>query len=879
MIETYRNLKNKLFLCLCWMLLLGGVGACSRKNTLKKDEYLLGNQSFEGNKAVKTEVLESLLPQRPNKNFLAIPGATVSLWVYQAFDKTYDRTKPKARLDSLRREYERSVENNLNNPRKLAKIRQKYGRLTTKYIKKVEGGNGIMRTVGEPPVYFEEKNARANASKIRDYLVREGYRDAQVKVEMDTAFGRIKTTYKITEGLPHRWREVDLLTHTDPVIDSLLRHHRQESYLKSGQNYRYEDIKNESKRIETLLQNNGYFAFNQNYLKPVQNALGKVYGGFLIDTSAHDPVLDTLYQIMDIKGLQINPPRNQLAHRQYRFGAVAFRVENLPGEPITDERDSVRYRGLQYFFTPQHYYAPKVLDSKILIRPGQLFRVADFRETERQLAVLDQFRIINIETDTTNGEVKTLIKVLPQDKYQITSEGGVNVVQNLPGPFVNGTFRIRNVFKRLENFEFSLRGAYDWQFGIFNNQSLVRTLELGANTALIFPRILFPGRLAAQLSRLTPRTIVSLGYNYSNRDVFSPDPEFKRGGFQASLRYTWKRSNYEYLSFTAADFSVLRSQKSNNFGAALDTLFVQSGNPLKFSFESAVISGMSFSYTFNNNVIGQNNRAHYWRFFLESGGTAFNLLRQQKLPSFLENFELYKFVKTNVEHRAYWPIGPKSTVVYRLNTGLIYNYNNRRVAPYEKSLTGGGSNSLRAWLPRRLGLGAAYPNIDGATGSPIFRGEPRLLTPNTSQYGPYEYRFEQLGDVLMEANLELRGHLFRFVADVNYAFFIDAGNVWRLRLDKTQTPDQNTLNGVFEWNRFYKEIAVGTGFGLRFDLSYFVFRFDIGAKVYDPSRRFEVKNAQGQTTIIDERYALSRFSFRRGSANYPVFNIGVGYPF
>ncbi|MCU0339572.1 MAG: hypothetical protein MUE30_06795 [Spirosomaceae bacterium] len=864
---------------LYWVVLLGGLVACSRKNTPKNNEYLLGNQSFAGNKFVKTEALETLLPQRPNKNFMGIPGATVALWVYQAFDKTYDRTKPKARLDSLRLEYEQNIAQHSNNPKKLAKTRQKYTRLANKYLKKVEGGNGIMRTVGEPPVYFEEKIMRANTAKIRDYLVREGYRDAQVKVVMDTVFGRIRTQYQINEGLPHRWRAIDLLTRTDATIDSLLSRYQKDSYLKSGQNYRYDDIKNESKRIEILLQNNGYFGFNQNYLKPVQNALGRVYGGFLIDTSAHDPVLDTLYHIMDIKGLQINTPRNQAAHRQYRFGAVSLRVENLPNEPTTDERDTLRYRGLKYFFTPQHYYAPKVLDSKILIRPGQLFKISDFRETERQLAVLDQFRIINIETDTTGGEVKALIKVMPQDKYQVTSEGGVNVVQNLPGPFVNGTFRVRNVFNRLENFEFSLRGAYDWQFGIFNNQSLVRTLELGANTALIFPRILFPGKFAAQLNRLTPRTIVSLGYNYSNRDVFSPDPEFKRGGFQASLRYTWKRSNYEYLSFTAADFSVLRSQKSANFSAALDTLFVQSGNPLKFSFESAVISGMSFSYTFNNNVIGQNSKAHYWRFFVESGGTAFNLLRQQKLPSFLENFELYKFLKGNVEHRAYWPIGPKSTLVYRLNTGLIYNYNNRRVAPYEKSLTGGGSNSLRAWLPRRLGLGSAYPNLDGSTGSPVFRGEPRILTAGVNQYGPYEYRFEQLGDVLMEANLELRGHLFRFVADVNYAFFIDAGNVWRLRLDKAQVTDQNTLNGVFDVRRFYKEIAVGTGFGLRFDLSYFVFRFDIGAKVYDPSRRFEVKNALGQTTLIDERYALSRFSFRRGSANYPVFNIGVGYPF
>jgi outer membrane protein assembly factor BamA len=148
-----------------------------------------------------------------------------------------------------------------------------------------------------------------------------------------------------------------------------------------------------------------------------------------------------------------------------------------------------------------------------------------------------------------------------------------------------------------------------------------------------------------------------------------------------------------------------------------------------------------------------------------------------------------------------------------------------------------------------------------------------------SQYSGYDYRFEQLGDVLMETNLELRGHLFRFVGDINYALFIDVGNVWRLRLDKSTTANQNIMNGVFDFSRFYKEFAVGTGAGLRYDMSYFIFRLDVGIKVYDPSRKFQVKDAFGQTTTIDERYLLPRFSFRRSSPNYPVFNIGIGYPF
>lgn len=862
------------FVGFCFLL-----AACSNKNTPKKDEYLLGNQLFKGNSVVKTEALEPLLPQRPNKRFLGIPGATVSLWIYQALDKRYDRDTQRIKFDTLSRYYERQFTRYADDSRKLSSLRRKYNRVVNKYRLRIEEGNWGMRTFGEAPVYFSEKNARNNAVKIKGYLVNEGYRDANVEFMTDTLFGRIRTTYNIFEGVPHVLRDVDILTHKDAEIDSLLSATKTASYLKSGNNFRYSDVVSEITRVEQLMRNNGYFGFDRNYLRPVQSATGKRNGGFLVDTTGHNAATDSLFHIVDVKGLQINYPRNHDKHTRYTFNPVGFRVESLPGEPPFVKRDTAVYRGIQYSFTPKHYYSPRVLNEKILIRPGNIYRQKDWDETSRQLSVLDQFLFINIDTDTTNGNIKTLIRVIPHDKYQVTGEGGVNVVQNLPGPFLNGTFRVRNIFGRLENFEVSLRGALDANFGL-KNANLVRTLEMGVNTALIFPRFLFPGKIATGFNRKTPRTIVSLGYNYTNRDFLGSDPDFIRSGFQASLRYNWKKSEFEYLSLTAVDLSILQSKQSQKFGELLDSLYQYGGNPLKFSFQSAVISSINLSYVFNNNIIGQNRRAHYLRLFAESGGTALSLLEPQKVSLGLDGFELYKFLKTNVEYRRYKPLGPKSTLVYRVNTGLIFNYNDRRVAPYEKSLTGGGSNSLRAWPPRRLGLGSAYPNVDLQTGSPIFRnGETTTLQSGVTQYSGYEYRFEQLGDVLMEANVELRGHLFRFVGDVNYALFLDAGNVWRMRLDKGTSPNQNTLNGVFQFNRFYKEFAVGTGVGLRYDLSYFIFRLDMGIKVYDPSRRFVVTNALGQTTTIDERYLLPKFSFRRSSPNYPVFNIGIGYPF
>ncbi len=265
------------------------------------------------------------------------------------------------------------------------------------------------------------------------------------------------------------------------------------------------------------------------------------------------------------------------------------------------------------------------------------------------------------------------------------------------------------------------------------------------------------------------------------------------------------------------------------------------------------------------------------RFFIESGGTTINLIGDKKFTE-LFNYEPYKFIKLNTEYRSYWPVGKKSQMVFRFNGGAILNYDANKVAPYEKNFTAGGSNSMRAWPPRRLGLGSAFPKLSEIDNGPVFvdyiDGKPKDVSlsdnPTRTQYGRFNYQFEQLGDVLLESNLELRGHLFRFIGDVNYALFIDAGNVWSLR------PNEPQENSTFAFNRFYKEIAVGTGVGVRYDFSFFIIRLDLGIKVYDPARKFYLP---GDSQVIDQRYLLPYFSFNRDSPNYPVYNIGIGYPF
>ncbi|HNC13900.1 MAG TPA: BamA/TamA family outer membrane protein, partial [Cyclobacteriaceae bacterium] len=161
----------------------------------------------------------------------------------------------------------------------------------------------------------------------------------------------------------------------------------------------------------------------------------------------------------------------------------------------------------------------------------------------------------------------------------------------------------------------------------------------------------------------------------------------------------------------------------------------------------------------------------------------------------------------------------------------------------------GGSNSIRAWRPRRLGQGSFKPDVSS----------------DIAQDGYFNYQFEKPGDILLEGSVEIRKKIFGFVEG---AVFVDAGNVWTFKPLDDNNEDKG--NSQFNLNRFYREIGVGTGFGLRFNFSFLILRFDVGIKAYDPARD------------SGDRFVLPKMRFFRPYTQYNepvIYNIGIGYSF
>ncbi len=856
------------------------LSGCLTSKQLRSNEYILTSQVVRGNEAIPSENLLSLIPQKPNRRLLALP-ITPQLWLYRLGQRRYDREKALSDLQAKTNEFDQQSQLSANQPQELKRLNRRYGRQLKRLRQKAEEGNWIMRNLGEPPSYFSEKDAQANAVKMQKYLSDKGFFNAKTAYNLDTLRrSQIRVNYLINENAGFYLRNI-VYEIADARIDSIVRQSFDKSRLKTGDRFDFDNMSGERVRIESLLRDQGYYAFSRQYIRATD--VDTVRRGN--DRRAFDRLEpgDTTRRNVDVTLQIVNPP-GESAHPIYHIGDVEVRISPSMDAPTADAPivdapglDTAKFDGITYLLGGRDI-STRLLNSKILLRQNQLYSQSNYRDTQRQLFLLNQFKFVNLNfTDTTNRQLRTLITATPLDKYEATAEGGVTVLyqgQGYPGGFGSLIFRVRNLFGGLETFETTVRYGLEAQTGFItsvnNSGDVYTSQELGLSSSLIFPQILFPGRARFRFNRDNPRTQVSLSFNNTFR------PDFRRSLLRATMAYNWQPALTKQFSFLIADINLINAGDGTN--KAVSDAFKEQldaqrklGSTIGLSFRRSFASGISFAYTYNTNTVGQNRRANFLRTVIESGGTTLNLFSEPQLRRIFSTtdstgLQYYKYLRFNVDFRRYIPLRPHTTLAFRINTGLVFGYGPGRTAPYEKLFFAGGSNSIRAWLPRRLGPGAEYPQSSSTNPNrPAFN----LDSTRSEQF---LYTFEKPGDFLLEGSVELRGRLFRLgFADINGAFFVDAGNVWRLPYST------GSSQGIFRFNSFIPQIAVGTGVGLRLDFSFFIIRFDGGIKVWDPARRY----LDSENKLVDNRFLLPEFSFRRLSKgpNPLVVNFGIGYPF
>ncbi|GAA3962146.1 BamA/TamA family outer membrane protein [Hymenobacter antarcticus] len=869
------------------------LAACSPFGLLRPNQRLLSRVEIKGVEQADKERLTALAQQKPNTSF-PLP----KLAIYQLGYRFYDSARINNKLRDIQATYLASMKAAGTDSARLGKLlAQRERRINRKQLA-LDKGNAIMR-LGEAPVVYDSALTRRSAEQMTTYLHAQGFFRARVAAtdtaryrrgpvlralgavgavfpgkpdSLDAAkkYRRVTVTYNIAENQPFL-TQLQPASIPDSGVAAVVRQGSGASLLKDKERYNEALIGQERTRLETLLKNAGYFDFRQQYIT------------FEADTS-YDKFR------VRLRTLIANPGPGQ-GHRVYSLRRVRFVTDAGVGRTLRSATgDTLRRAGTPggqparpslgvradtvvtdsvSFAAYEQKYSTSLLARKVMVRPGQRYSLARTLQTQRQLADLDMFRFNTVNyrkvpdppaADSTGlhpstGELVAVINASPAPKFGETVEGGVTYVAYLPGPFINLRLKTRNPFGGAEVLELGVRAGFEGQLtriagGNSEATPAVYTTQLGATASLVLPQFLIPFRPNRFLTRYNPKTRFSLSETFVDR------PEYTRSNFEFTYDYIWQRSAYHQYVFSPVVINLVNTIRVDSvFRKLLDSLQTTQGSSLFRSFSKQIVPSISFTSLYNSNDFNETRDARYLRLFAELGGLTRGLYREALFDK--TDLSVYNFARFSADYRRYHHLTPNTYFVWRLNGGVVHALTRtpdpttgatQFIIPYDRSFFAGGSTSLRAWSPRRLGPGGYTPLRTERDSN----GQPQLTR---------DYLSEQPGELLLEGSAEYRFPIYSFIKG---AVFTDFGNVWGLQEGKDKDGNYLRPGAQFQLNKFYQQIAVGSGFGVRFDFTFLILRLDVATKIYDP------------TAPSAQRWALRNFDT---SANPLAFNLGIGYPF
>ncbi len=696
-------------------------------------------------------------------------------------------------------------------------------------IEKTGWPHGWLRNIGEEPVIFDAFAASKSSEQIKNYLFSKGYFNAEVSSDIFTRKQKTDIAYQIVAKEPYRIRRV-IYDVRDEKIRNLFYMDTLNCLIKNGEIYDVDILQNERIRLERFIKDMGFYGFNRDHIY------------FEVDSTIGNRQVEIHYEVRKFLSYDDVNRIIESEHKRYRINNVYIYTGFDPkkaldeGEAYLRRQDTTLVEGY-YFLTDldRHSVKPNVIIQSLYIKPGDLFQVTNMERSQDHLNSLQTFRLVNI-TYTEPGSVPgwegsalpldCVIRLTPVTLQEFRVElEGTNSAGNLGGA-VNFVYQHKNLFRGAERLNIKLKGAYETlseQITGFRS-----TQEYGFETSLTLPRFMFPFlEKEGFIKKYNPKTVITAAYNHQKMPVYT------RTVANASFGYNWRGNRFIQHSVYPLQLNVVKLPFIDpDFEMHIDT-----SSYLAYSYKDVFILGGNYIYVFNNQNIKKSR--DYW-FIKLTGELAGNLLAlgyraAGKDKSSNDSYEIFgqpfaQYARADVDIRYNWKLNEVSSLVYRGFIGVGVPYGNSKAVPFEKQYFSGGANSIRAWHVRSLGPGS--------------------YTPVDSSF------FNQTADVKLEFNAEYRFKLFWILEG---ATFIDIGNIW------TFYEDEDRPGTKFRFNKFYKDLAIGTGLGMRFDLNFVILRTDLGMKLRDPQLPDSPK------WILQRR----KLNFR----NDFTLNISIGYPF
>lgn len=677
-------------------------------------------------------------------------------------------------------------------------------------------GRWIFKHLAADPVLLSEVNpdtrAKVAGNLLRDY----GFFDGHVTWKIDSTKNEraVKLSYDIDMGRPYR---IDTLLYEGfaPRTDSLIHARSSERLVHTDDYFNVNTLNAERQRVVDLLRNHGYYYARTDFLT------------FLADT-----LMRPGYVMLKMVPAA-NLPKEAL--KTYHIGKTAVYLTGYNGEPPVD---SMKLRDFTVFYAgDKPGLRFDVLRKRFLYRKGELYSQTRQDYTQEALSRLGVFKFNEMQYLPRSGEDTLDVRVNAMFDLPYDSELELNVTtkstkQTGPGAIFKLTKK--NFLRMGASLNLELKGSYEWQTSstVDGDKSVMNSYELGAALSLDFPRIVIPWvRNRIDPFRFPSETHFRIYAEQVNRARY-----FKMLSFGGSISYSFQKSRSMKHTVTPVHLAFNHLQRRT---ATFDSIAL--ANPMLFhSLDDQFIPSISYTFTYDDSWCQRRWRIWWENSFTSAGNitsaiyAAFGRGFKEKEKKFLGT-PFAQFLKFTSEIRPLFYINEKQQLAGRLMAGVIWAYGNKTIAPYNEQFYVGGANSIRAFTVRSLGPGRFHPADNAA----------------------YSY-VDETGDIKLEANLEYRFRLFSnmFGGNLNGAVFLDAGNVWLMRKDEARP------GAEFTFKHFFDNIAVGTGVGIRYDLSFLVLRLDWGIALHVPYE-----------TGRSGYYNIPRFKDGQG------LHFAIGYPF
>lgn len=673
----------------------------------------------------------------------------------------------------------------------------------------------FFRKAGQPPVLLSTVKLNYNVDVLRNYLENIGY--FHTRAEGDTVVKKKKghAYYTLTPGHAYTIREVNFEMDSSSLGKEILTT-KKSSILKPGNHFNLDIIKTERERIDSKLKEEGYYYFNPELLiLDVDSTVGNDQVNMYLKVKENTPAIAKKPYLIDEVFIFPN-----------------FRLNSAFTD--TNKVNSSLYKGYN-IVDPQHKFKPSLFPRILRFDSGSVYNRTDHNLALSRLINLDVFKFVKnrFEVSENNhpdtGRLNAFYYLTPLPKKSIKAEiGGNTKSNNYVGSLVTLTFRNRNTFRAAEHLDIYANVGSEVQYG--GQQKGYNTYRLGGGVKFTIPRFVVPFFQFNTTNAFVPRTVIDLSYELLNRRKL-----FTLNSFKAELGYSWKPNLKVQQEFNPISLNYVRAlnitQKYRD-SIAEDPL-------LKHAIDTQFVLGSNYNFTLNPLVNNPQGSGYYFNGLVDVSGNLAGAIIKSGADGKKKLFDgpFAQYLKGQLDFRYYWAINNKTRLANRIITGFGYPYGNSSQLPFIKSFFIGGNNSIRAFRSRTLGPGSY-----------------RSINADSSDFLP-----DQSGDIKLELNTEMR---LKFNKILEGAVFVDAGNIW------LYNNDPNQPGGKFSKN-FMKELAVGTGIGLRLDLTILLLRIDFAMPVRKPWL------AEGNRWVFDQIDFGSK-DWRRQNI---ILNLAIGYPF